>query len=321
MKSIKSFDLYQKVSVQNLQEQTTTGGFVSISAILLIIFLLIKELHSFLTPSIKKEPIIFNHIQSDPFINANFSMKINCPCSIIAVDQETLIGAHVMDIKEGIQKVRMDRQGQIIKGSYVPHQTDSIQKSFKENESCYVNGFVKIRKAPGDIHFSFHPFREVWEYQKNQGFNSSLILDHKILSFTFGQKNENEEILKIFGENENTKMLLSHQVAFPEYRNHTDLRKFDYYMKLIPHIFYEERSGRKISAYQYSLSYKSQVIDSEDEMAIIMINYDMSPITMKITLQNKKLSNFIIHICAIVGGVVTFFALANKLLQTKIREE
>ena len=319
MKSIKSFDMFQKVSIQNIQEQTVLGGLISLITIGLVIFLIIKEIISYLSPSIKKEPIILNYFNHENQINANFSIKINCPCALISLDQESLMGSHVMDITDGIEKVRMNQAGQVEIGSYIPYKTDPLQKSFIEKESCYMNGFVKISKPPGDLHISFHKFREVWEFQKREGFNNSMILDHKILSFTFGDKKQNEEIRNIFGDNENTHMLISHQIDFPDYRNQKEIKKFDYYLKLIPHLFYDERSQKSFLSYQYSISHKSEEMDSDEEMPIIMINYDMSPITMKITLINKKFSNFLVHICAIIGGIFTVFGILNNFLLVKFR--
>jgi hypothetical protein len=95
---------------------------------------------------------------------------------------------------------------------------------------------------------------------------------------------------------------------------------FDYYIKLIPHLFVDEIYNKEYEAYSYSISYKSKIIEGEEEMPIIMINYDMSPITMKITLHKKSLGKFSIHICAIFGGVFVMFSIINSLLLSLLGE-
>ncbi len=50
------------------------------------------------------------------------------------------------------------------------------------------------------------------------------------------------------------------------------------------------------------------------EMPIVIFHYDLSPITMKFTLQRKSFAHTLTHICAIVGGVYVIFSILNRIL-------
>jgi hypothetical protein len=229
-----------------------------------------------------------------------------------------------MDIIDTITKTRLDSNNNKILGTFVPYKTDLMEKAILSKETCHIKGYLTISKAPGDIHISFHPFQNVWEYLSRSDckVNGRFSLSHQFFSLTFGDSNLNQQILDIFGENEHTQKFSNHQdykTTFPKFDYEVDssnkitMFNYDYYIKLIPHLFIDEVSGKEYSAYQYSLSYKSRPTE-EEEMPIIMINYDYSPITMKITLKKKSFSNFLIHICAIVGGVYVIFSIFNRIV-------
>jgi hypothetical protein len=203
MKSIKSLDFFQKITVDNVSRPTLLGALISISAIIIMVYLLIIEIINYHTPSIKKDAIIHQDKNSHKTIDANLSIKLfNIPCPLISVDQEDLIGAHKMDIKENINKVRLDQSNNRIIGSFIAYKTDLLEKAFKEKESCHVKGNIPINKAPGDIHISFHNFRDVWEHLKSKKteFFEGAKLNHKMLSLSFGDQEINNYIINRFGE-------------------------------------------------------------------------------------------------------------------------
>ena len=96
-------------------------------------------------------------------------------------------------------------------------------------------------------------------------------------------------------------------------------KSYDYYFKIIPHLFDDKLWGEEYMAYQYSITSKMKEFDANGagfEMPIIMLNYDFSPITMKITREPRNLLHGLTQICAIVGGVFILFNLLNRILLT-----
>ena len=316
---MKSFDFFRKLSYNDIKHQTLLGGLLSICAIILISFLLITEINSFRTPLIIKNSFI-KQFPSNQEIPVRFSLQtFFCPCAIISVDQEDLIGNHEMNLDETqITKIQIDSKNQVINSKlYSPHKTDKLTESLLKNETCYIGGKISIKRVPGDFHISFHEYRSVFELfvndeTLNKQFLGQLRLDHELVSLMFMDEETNKKILNKFGMNEYTKGFMQKNVIAVNRYEHGKFN-YDYYLKIIPYIFVDEYTGETIDTYEYSLSYSSRENDEEsNEMPIIMFNYDFSPITMEVRLVKKSLSRFLTHVCAIVGGVYVVFSMMNR---------
>ena len=330
MRRFKSFDIFQKIVIDNEFKSSLTGAFLSISFMLLTIFLLIKETCNYFTPFIVKDSLVQNSLsRTDSSVNLHLKVKFyDSPCPILSLDLENLIGTHIMNIRESVKFSRYSKKtNELIKDEYLPYKIDLLENSLNEGESCIVNSLVKIHKSPGDLHFSFHAFREVYDTLKEKHKNSDIIkklnLSHKILKFSFLEDTYREKIRNNFSYNaspelkEYFKQLTNpEKIKFPDFENkELQVLNYEYYLKLIPHIFYIESTDESILTYMYTVSYKTKELNVEDEeMPLLMINYDFSPITMKFTLKNKSFLHTLTNICAIVGGVFVIFSILNNFI-------
>lgn len=323
MKKIKNFDLFQKIAVSNISKSTLTGSLLSISAISLIAYLIIKELFIFVSLQIVKETTIQDSSSAgEDKIKANFSMRIyNSPCALISIDKEDLSGNHVMDVKENIIKVRMSKNNAPIDGNakMVPYKIDQLVKTIKEEEGCYINAIVEINKSPGDIHISYHNYQDVYDnlltYHSEEAKN--LKLNHKFLSLNFGEETITQATLIRYGLKDQIKAFIN--TDYPMFEGaieDEEIYNYDYYLKLIQTVFVDENRNDKVTAYQFSISYTKKAKESEEEMPIIMINYDLSPIVMRFILKRKSFTHFLTNICAIIGGVFVFFSIFNRIVIT-----
>lgn len=317
MKGLKTLDFFQKMALDNVTQPTILGSLLSLSAIALIFFLLTTEVMNYFTPTIKKDTIVYHDPDQKSRINVNMGILIpNVPCYILSVDQEDSIGNHRMDIRDTLTKMKMNLKD--IKDSMVTttqHSPEVVIKAISDNEGCYISGHVPISKVPGDIHISFHNyadhFRHIRETRKD--IFTKISLNHKMNSITFGDSGLKEKILERFGFNENT--AFDRGAKLPNYEKEIIRQNYDYFIKIIPHLFVDNIRGEQYLGYQYSLTSKTREYDVDsNEMPIIKINYDLSPVTMKITLQPKSFAHSLTHICAIVGGVFVIFSMLNRLL-------
>lgn len=137
-------------------------------------------------------------------------------------------------------------------------------------------------------------------------------MNHRISMINFGDKKLNDQILERFGFSEHSAFN-----RMDELKDNIDKERksYDYFIKLIPHLFVDEIRNEDYIGYEYSLSSRARDYDADSrEMPIIQINYDMSPITMKITLFRKSFAHTLTHVCAIVGGVYVIFSMLNRFL-------
>lgn len=336
MRAFKSFDLFQKIAVESEFKSTVTGSLFSILVILLLLFLVMKETILFFTPLIVKDSIVQNKYNTNQASHFNFHIKVkfySAPCPILSVDLENLLGAHVMNLRDNnIKFFRYSQKNEIIKDDFSPYQINLVEQSLKDNESCFIDAHLNLHKSAGDVHFSFHKFREVYGEIKsrnnNKGLFKKLNVSHKILKLSLADEKTIKRIKDDFGAYSNSPDLVDfldkyekNNFVFPNFfREHKDSENlvnsnYEYFMVLVPHIFHNEYTHETIFTYLFSMTYKEKELTQEDEeMPLMLINYDFSPITMKFTLVRKSFLHFLTNICAIIGGVFVFFKLMHNIL-------
>ncbi len=317
MSMLKNLDFFQKFSVNNISKSTMFGSILSLTAISIMVFLLCREIYDFYTPTYVKDTIIYHDSDQDSKISVNIYMQFfNMPCGVISVDQQDSIGNHRLDISDTLYKKRLTRANKTI-GENVSTEIDDVAKAVEDGEGCYIFGKIEINKVPGNIHVSHHAYRQLWEYLKHVKPEKypQLNLNHRTINLNFGDYKYLKKIFKRFG------MVYTHEEfsrhsTLPVYR-HNNKKNYDYFLKLIPYLFVDEELGKTIMGYQYSLNFRER--DYEDQPGdqhIIMFNYDLSPLTMRITRKKKSYSRFVTHVCAIIGGIFVIFSIINRTYLT-----
>jgi hypothetical protein len=318
MRALKSFDFFQKISVDNITQPTILGSLLSFSAFFIMGFLLFRELTDLITPTLKKDTLIY-HDRDTSLLRVNLGVRFpRVPCHILSLDQEDQIGTHRLDISDTITKTRLKHNGEIINQPVENSQPiQALEQAIINGEGCIIAGYIYVNKVPGNIHISHHKYGDLFTYLKfnrKELFNK-MLLSHKVTLFTFGEIEMKDKILKRFGYNENT--AFNRADALEDHSGVLVPKSYDYFAKVIPHLFVDKVRDETSQGYQYSITSKSKPYDPDAntfEMATVMINYDMSPITMKITLSTKSWTHSLTHICAIVGGVFVIFSILNRIV-------
>jgi len=242
---------------------------------------------------------------------------------MISVDQEDSVGNHRMDVRDTILKNRISKNGVLINDPIVGYiHTDKLVSALEIGEGCIINGFIPVTKVKGDIHISFHNYADLYNYVRidRPDLFKRISLNHKISMLNFGEINANDDILKRFkldaessksGEN-----AFNNPKNLPNFISETKRNNYDYFVKLIPHVFDDKINERKEKiGYQYSMTSRARDFNADsNEMPIVIINYDFSPISMRFKLEAKSFLHFLTHICAIIGGVFVLFNILNNLL-------
>ncbi len=332
MKAIKSFDLFQKIIIESEFKPTIFGSLISIFVILLLIFLVIKETILYLTPLIIKESIVQNlyNTNNDSHFNLNLKLKLyDTPCPIVSLDTENLLGQHIINIRENINFFRYSNNKELIKNNFSPYQITKLEQALREDENCFIDAHLRLHKSAGDIHFSFHKFREVYDEIKqrndNKGIFKKLNVSHKIFKFSLIDDGDFKKIKNNFSNsnspdlNEFIERYKKNSFVFPnffkEHKTKEDMinSNYEYFIILVPHIFYNEFTNETIFTYLFSMTYNERELKQEDEeMPLLLINYDFSPITMKFSLVRRSFLHFLTNICAIIGGVFVSFRMIHN---------
>lgn len=330
MKSLRSLDFFQKISVDNITKPTLVGSILSISAISIMIFLLIREIFDVLTPFISKNSHVIQDQAQKAKINVNLNIKFpNVPCNLISVDQEDSVGNHRLDITDTITKQYIDREGNTSFFEQNPSKNtiENLYDAITKNKGCLIDGYISVSKVPGDIHISFHHYGDIYSKLREQRKDlfGKISMNHKINSLTFGNIANNKYLLHRFGYGDSaevSKFTSSYDNNFnqnkklPSFENEKAKKNYDYFIKLIPHYFEDKIYNTVDTGYQFSMTSKSRPFDGEtsEEMPIVIINYDFSAISMVLKLESKSFLHFLTHVCAIIGGVYVIFSIINTFL-------
>jgi hypothetical protein len=322
MKGLKTFDFFQKISIDNVSQPSIIGAIISLSAISMIVFLLLREAYNFLTPTIQHDTIIYNDPRQTEKIHVGLELDFpNLPCELVSVDQEDMMGNHRLDIHDTLIKNRFTAEKGILPdvgpNNYRHAPIGQLLKAIDNKEGCSVTGYVNISKVPGDVHISFHSHPHLFEHLKihKPELLKTIGLNHRFKRLNFGDPNIDDDVLARFGFDESN--TFDRLENLPNFANFIANKNFDYYLKLIPHLLVDEIRGIEYVAYQYSLTSRMKEFNlALDGMPVVVMQYDMSPITMKITLNHQPLAHTLTHVCAIVGGVFVIFSLLNRIILT-----
>ena len=141
---------------------------------------------------------------------------------------------------------------------------------------------------------------------------SLLKLTHILKSLTFGDVAQHLHILFRFGATEHTNFDMVNLMNDDIYALDQQRLDYFYFLKLVPHIFIDEISDAEFRSYSYSLNHNAK--QSMNDIGLISMIYDFTPVNMKITKHNRDLPRFLVNLCAIVGGVFVIFGLINRAM-------
>ena len=311
---LKNFDFFQKITVDNVTQPTLIGSLLSLSAISIAILLLIREVMDFYSPQVKTDSIVLQDENTTEKIKLNLNLKFNhLPCGLLALDQEDSLRNHRSDISDTVRKNIITKAG-AIEGVDKNKQMmeNDLFTAIQNGEGCMLRGHLDISKVPGDIHVSFHSYRGKWNALKARrpDLASKINMAHQFISLSFG----NMEQYKLFKYGILPRSFYRYG-EMPDFLSKNINQNYIYYIKLIPYTFIDENNGSINHSYQYSISYKEQEFDPrEDDMPIVLVKYEFSPVTMRVTIPKRDYLHFLTHVCAIVGGIFVVFSILNRFL-------
>jgi hypothetical protein len=306
----KSFDFFQKITLDNISQPTLVGSLLSLSAITIMITLLIRELSNFYTPHIKTDTVVIQDDKQSEQIPVHLNIKFNhVPCSLLSLDQEDSLRNHRFDISDTIKKTILPKSGKpqpYDKSAYA--NIENTYTAIENDDGCSLTGFFKVSKVPGDFHISFHNYGPQWKsvvYNKPE-LSKKVKMTHHIKTMDFGAM----ERFKLFRYGIDPRSFF--RTDLPDFSEFKENRDYIYYVKLIPYRFVDENRNRVDYSYQYAVSYKDK--PQENEQPLVLVKYEFSAVTMQVTIQGRDYFHFLTHVCAIVGGIFVVFSILNRFL-------
>ena len=182
-------DFFQKISMDNVTQPTLIGSFLSIFAIILMIYLLLRDVIDFYTTKTKRDAVVIQDKNQYEKIPLHLQLKLpNLPCNLVSLDQEDTLRNHRLDISDTIKKykIKNGKSNELFKYNKQNNYKDLIN-ALNSNEGCFIKGYVDISKVPGNIHLSFHNYASEWNSltMTKRDLANKINLNHKFNDFFF----------------------------------------------------------------------------------------------------------------------------------------
>ena len=311
--SFKTFDFFQKVALDNVTKPTLIGSLLSISAISIMIFLFIRQLRDFYSYHTKTDSVVYQPNNADEQLSINMELLFNSvPCNLLSLDTVDIINNHRGDISDTIKKKKYYQSTGRFDQDYITNRNvEDLVKGVNANEGCAFVGKIRVNQVPGEFHISFHNYRNLWRElnQRNRDLVPKVKLSHSFKSLSLGDTPE--KVVKRFELDPN--LFFRNFIDINTF-NDKEVLNYNYFIKIIPYMLVDENWGSTYYTYSFSLSSKSTQFNPHyDEMPIVTIRYEFSPIMMKVTHLKRDYLHFLTHVSAIVGGVFVVFSIINRI--------
>jgi hypothetical protein len=271
-----------------------------------------------------KADLVIDLSHRDDFVNVNIDITFpKIPCDILSIDVEDILGTHKTDVMGELHKKRLDKSGKQVNEETAKDKQEwhgsiyeRVKKELTDEQGCRLDGAIQIYRVPGNVHVASHPYRDIVAKLEMDG--KSLDFEYTVNHFSMGNKRDFDYIAQQFDDLE-----MEHPVdglyGKPE-RDDKDVPKFMktlIYLVAVPSYF--EKSIFKYHVYQlisnYEITHDKEHTESE---SILMFNFEFSPITENVTQNHKKVIEFLISICAIIGGVYTIAGIVDSVIHKSV---
>ena len=309
----KTFDFFQKVTLDNVTKPTLIGSLLSLSAISIMIFLFLRQLIDFYSYHTKTDSVVHQPKNADEQISVNMELLFNSvPCNLLSLDTVDIMNNHKGDISDTITKKKYFHSNNRIGEKYLTNRDiANLVNAVNNKEGCAFIGKIRINQVPGEYHISFHNYRSLWRdlNMKHGDLAPRIKLSHSFKSLSFGDTTQ--RVVKRFELDPN---LFFRSFEDINTFNDNQVLNYNYFVKIIPYMLVDENWGSTYYAYSFSLTSKSKPFNPHhDEMPIVTVRYEFSPIMMKVTHLKRDYLHFLTHVSAIVGGVFVVFSIINRI--------
>eukprot|EP01006_Ploeotia_vitrea_P052353 TRINITY_DN67673_c9_g1_i1.p1 TRINITY_DN67673_c9_g1~~TRINITY_DN67673_c9_g1_i1.p1 ORF type:complete len:314 (-),score=24.34 TRINITY_DN67673_c9_g1_i1:418-1359(-) len=297
--TLRRVDFYRKVP-NDLTEPTTAGAIISILCGSFMLFLLCSELLSFI--QVEKSSEMYVQQDEGGKLRLNFDMTFpQLPCFVFSLDVLDIMGRHEVGVSQGINRTRLNAQGEPI-GVLTSDQVSDAEAQSMREEGCNAQGFVYVNKVPGNFHISSHGQQHM--VQRYLGGVTNV--HHIIHAFYAGE-------------------VPLDPAQFPGSlrpldgleRTDTDpLTTYEYWVDVIPTVYSNTRL-KETKAYQLT-AHTHQFKTAAQYPPAVYFRYQLSPITVKFNSRSKSFAHFLTYVCAIIGGVFTVAGIMNSILHNSI---
>ncbi|BFG29472.1 hypothetical protein CerSpe_157460 [Prunus speciosa] len=189
--------------------------------------------------------------------------------------------------------------------------TDNAKRPAPLTGGCRIEGYVRVKKVPGNLVISAHSGAHSFDA-------SQMNMSHVISHFSFGRMitpkvmSDVKRLVPYLGGSHD-------RLNGRSFINHRDLGAnvtIEHYLQIVKSEVITGRNHKLIEEYEYTAH--SSLVQSL-QVPVAKFHFELSPMQVLITENQKSFSHFITNVCAIIGGVFTVAGIVDSILHNTIR--
>jgi len=326
---VTELDAFPKVP-QTYVEHTASGAYVAVFTFFLVVLLLYSELNYYLWPSLKFRFAPDSDMHAK--LKLNVDLTVAMPCDLIGADilDKTNTNAYTfgrlreeptwweLEEAQRIHFGEIQRLNQYLREEY--HQLQDVlwRSGFSRlysdmpgrrlnlqqpKDACRVHGVLTLNKVAGNFHVTAGKVLPIMGAHAHMtGFmeTSDYNFSHRIEKLSFGDDHAGI-IQPLEGDEKLTDI---------------NLVNFQYFIEIVP-TDVNTMTGKKLT-YQYSVKDHVRPIDhtkGSHGTPGIYFKYDISALKVEVTKDRPGFIQFLVRLCAGVGGLVATSAIVSGILK------
>jgi thiol-disulfide isomerase/thioredoxin len=176
-------------------------------------------------------------------------------------------------------------------------------------EGCQIYGHLNVKRVPGNFHI----------HLGNPAYSTDMSLvnaSHHVGELWFGEPLTYKDLRKL--PEEAHAQLYAHRLEGRHFVSFHQNHTYVHYLKVVTNSFVQSAHVEDdINVYKYT-AHSNEYLETED-LPSVMLRYDLSPMSVRISPVSKPFYHFLTNACAIIGGVFTIIGILDQIVHQTVR--
>ncbi|KAL0788256.1 hypothetical protein Bca101_004502 [Brassica carinata] len=196
----------------------------------------------------------------------------------------------------------------------VSNDTAKLLKKAPVTGGCRVEGYVRVKKVPGNLVISAHSGAHSFD-------SSQMNMSHVVTHLSFGRMidprllTDMKRSLPYLGQSHDR----LDEKAFINQHEFGANVTIEHYLQIVKTEVITRRYGQEHSLIEEHEYTAHSSITQTYYLPVAKFHFELSPMQILITENPKSLSHFITNLCAIIGGVFTVAGIIDSIFHNTIR--
>ncbi|WZY84137.1 hypothetical protein YC2023_030521 [Brassica napus] len=196
----------------------------------------------------------------------------------------------------------------------ISNDTAKLLKKAPVTGGCRVEGYVRVKKVPGNLVISAHSGAHSFD-------SSQMNMSHVVTHLSFGRMIDTrlltdlKRLLPYLGQSHDK----LDEKAFINQHEFGANVTIEHYLQIVKTEVITRRYGQEHSLIEEHEYTAHSSITQTYYLPVAKFHFELSPMQILITENPKSFSHFITNLCAIIGGVFTVAGIIDSVLHNTIR--